>query len=139
MLSMRPGGKMNGVIISPLLVTTPNSMMSTGCLLFINMTINLFLVWLLNLRIGTYALNARHYSIPFRNCFSHRLCSIDSSLLHRKQSRIQIKQMRDINNSKYHNLPIVLCIWQPNLYTTILILMIFSFQLWVDSRVDRVL
>ena len=36
MLSLRPRGKMNGNTASPLLVTTPNTMMWTGCLVFIH-------------------------------------------------------------------------------------------------------
>ena len=40
--NLKSRGKMNGRIRSPLLVITPNSMMWTGCLIFINMNMNVF-------------------------------------------------------------------------------------------------
>ena len=95
---------------SALLVTTPNMMMWTGCLVFINMNVNQFLYWHLNTMKSLYwsfqcewqAVQSAAYKfledwIMSCCCFVHRQYSTDSSLLHSRQNLKQIKHLCKID------------------------------------------
>ena len=108
---------MNGGITSPLLVTTPNSMMWTGLLVFIslNMTIirltrdhfEVLIVelpsWTANYKACRFKISWEVNSVMF--LLSSQTVSTDSSLLHSRQNPKKIKyQFEIIQNG--NNLPI---------------------------------
>ena len=109
---LRPCGKMNGSITSPPIVNTPNTMMSTRCLIFMN--INLSSDW------HPSSLKSTYWSFQHK-CqveqlavfkflkewiaswfyFPHRQYLTDSSLLHSRQNLKQIKCVLEIDNLKW--------------------------------------
>ena len=69
-LSVRPYGKINGVIASTSLVTTPNTMMRTGCFVLINMSMCLSLHWHLDTvksSCWNFLVNTKKYNMLFPN------------------------------------------------------------------------
>ena len=107
LFSLRPCGKMNESIMSSSFVTTPNTMMWTGCLIFINMNMNLFSDRHTNTMKSLYwcfwhecqAVQQEEWIVS-RCCFLHKQCPTDLSLLHNRLNLKQIKQMSKINNLK---------------------------------------
>ena len=86
----------------PSIVTTPNIMMQTGRLIFININMTVPRIDTplpLNLYIGTFVMNVKQYSKPFSN-FWHELChgtafltdsvQLALELVHSRQDQKQI-------------------------------------------------
>ena len=115
MLNLKTGEKLNRYIMSLLLVTIPNTMMWTGCLVFINMNINLSSDWHSNTFKSPYwsfwhecqichsQISKEMNSIWY--CFPHRYCPTNFSLLYSRQKPKQIKHIHETNNSKWQQFP----------------------------------
>ena len=70
-LSQRPCGKINGRITSPLFATHPNTIIWTGCLVFINMNMSLSSNWQSDTQI--FAVKIMQYSMSFSNIWMNEM------------------------------------------------------------------
>ena len=138
-MSLRSYVKMNGGIILPSLVTTTNTMMWTGCLVFINMNMNLSLDWYPNILkslcwIFWHICQLVQYTISkflkewiaSWGCFPHRKFPTDSNLLKRMQNLKEIKCICKIKDLK----------WQHLTHYTLYIYM-YIYTLWLTEKTHR--
>ena len=111
MLKLRPCGKMNGGITSPSFVTIPNTMMWTGCLVFINMKSS-YWCFRCECQAVQYAISKfLEEQILSWCCFLHKQYPTNCSLLHSRQNLEKLKYMHEMNNSKWQQFT------HPTLYT----------------------